>query len=149
MGRKNKNKKLNKAHKEEKKKQAQRVYDLFDNPMTRAALASMTPEQIEHYKKIGEHMYGSIDFEKSEVLNNAPPFLSESLAYITEGIKAGLHISELNKDERKVLEECYGEEWWTHFGYTKEDLDKVVTLNPTLQYTPKNNKITKIKEDTN
>lgn len=142
MGKKTKEKKAKKAAKEEKVKQTQRVYDLFDNPMTRAAMASMTPEQIEHYKKIGEEMYGSIDFEKSEVLNNLPPFLSESLAYITEGIKAGLHISELDKDERKVMEECYGKEWWTHFGYTEADLDEIVTVDPTLQYTAKEDKVT-------
>jgi hypothetical protein len=141
MGKKNKEHKAKKAAKEEIKKQTQRVYDLFDNPMTRAAMASMTPEQIERYKIIGEEMYGNIDFAKSEVLNNAPPFLSESLAYLTEGIKSGLHISELNADEHKVLCECYGEEWYTHFGYVKEDLQHIVTLTPTLRYTPKENKV--------
>ena len=36
--------------------------DLFNNPMVKAALASMTPEQIENYKKIGEKMYGNFKF---------------------------------------------------------------------------------------
>ena len=31
--------------------------DLFNNPMVNNALKAMTPEQIEEYKKIGEHMY--------------------------------------------------------------------------------------------
>ena len=118
-------KKQKKAEELRKKTQA---YDLFDNPMTRAALKSMTPEQIKTYQDIGQKMYGNIDFDKSEVLSNLPPPMAEALAYVKEGIKAGLHPTDLDEDEVNLLKEVYGEEWYTKFGYTAEDLEKIVTV---------------------
>ena len=105
---------------EEKKKQ--RVYDLFDNPMVRSALESMTPEQVESYKRIGKEMYGTIDFEKSEVLSNLPPPMAEALLYIEEGLKSGLHPVDLSKDEIALLVESYGKEWYKKWNWSEQDL---------------------------
>jgi len=105
---------------EEKKKQ--RVYDLFDNPMVRSALESMTPEQVESYKRIGKEMYGTIDFEKSEVLSNLPPPMAEALLYIEEGLKSGLHPTDLSKDEIALLVESYGKEWYKKWNWSEQDL---------------------------
>ena len=47
--------------------------DLFTNPMVEAARAQMSEEDRKHYEKIGEEMYGNMDFETSKNLNNLPP----------------------------------------------------------------------------
>jgi hypothetical protein len=104
-------KKAKKAEKVENERQSKLAYDLFDNPMTRNALKSMTPEQIERYKLIGTQMYGNIDFSKSEVLDNVPPPMTEALAYIKEGFKSGLQIEDLDEDEVFFLKDFYGDDW--------------------------------------
>jgi hypothetical protein len=101
---------------------------LWNNPMTRAAISALSPEQLEKYQKIGEQLYGNVDFEHEEILNNMPQPMAEALAYIVEGLKSGLHPSQTNKKERSLLEECYGESWYEKFNYVKEDLLDIVTL---------------------
>jgi hypothetical protein len=108
--------------KEEDARQKKIAYNLFDDPMINNAVKNLTPEQVEHYKNIGKEMYGSIDFEKSKVLNNIPPYMDESLAYISSGLRSGILPKDLEKEEIAVLEECYGKEWYEKFGYTKDDL---------------------------
>jgi hypothetical protein len=100
--------------------------DLFDNPMINSIKKQMSPEQLENYKKIGEQMYNNVDFQNCQVLNNIPPPMVEALAYISEGLKSGLHPSYLDEDEIKVLKECYGEEWYTKWNYKKEGDDYVI-----------------------
>lgn len=117
-----------KAEKVAKQRQDQVVYDLFDNPMTRAAMNALDSEQIDKYKKIGEEMYGNIDFTQSKVLNNMPAPMAEALAYIVEGLKAGIHPSDLDKDEMKLLEEGYGEKWYERWGYNEKDLESIETI---------------------
>ena len=88
--------------------------DLFTNPMVRAAKASMTPEQIEEYKSIGESMYGDVNFETSQAFNTDNP-MAEAGAYIMEGLKSGMHPDYLDEDEVKVMEDIYGKEWKNKF----------------------------------
>lgn len=78
---------------------------------------SMSKEELEYYEKIGKEMYESIDYENSTVLNQPDEPLIESVAYIKEAVKSGLHPSYLTEDERKVMEEWKGPEWYTYFGY--------------------------------
>ena len=117
-----KQKKLNKAL---AKKKAARVHDLFDNPMVRSAMNSMSVEELEKYKALGESMYGDVDFEQSEVLSSLPPPMAEALAYIVEGLKSGLHPTDLDDDEKALLEESYGKEWYKRFHYTEADLKNI------------------------
>jgi hypothetical protein len=81
------------------------------------ASSMMSSEQIQQYKEMGEKMYNSIDFTTSEVLDNTDSPIAESLAYISEAIKSGLHISYLEENEIEVLRQGYGEEWFKRFGY--------------------------------
>jgi hypothetical protein len=114
----------NKEENKEDDRQTKIAYDLFDNPMTRNIMKQLSVEEIDQYKKIGQELYGSINFEKSEILNNTPPFISnESIAYVLEGIKSGLHPKDLTTDETNLLKEVYGDEWYLKFNYTKEDLE--------------------------
>lgn len=116
-----------KVHNNQKSEPSTSNYDLFDNPMTRAALNALSPEDLERYKHIGESMYGNVNFEGSKVINNMPPPMAEALAYVEEGIKSGLHPSMLDKNEKALLEDQYGKEWYKNFGYVSEDLDCIFT----------------------
>jgi hypothetical protein len=101
---------------------------LFNSEFAKSAIASLSDEDKRKYKKIGEELYGNINFEDSEVLNNIPPPMEEALAYIKEQLKAGLHPSALEENEKVFLEDAYGEKWYEDWGYTKEDLTEIKTL---------------------
>jgi hypothetical protein len=113
--------------------------DLFNNPLVNNALKAMTPEQLEDYKKFGESMYGSVNFEDSTIINNIAAPMEESVAYVEEGIKSGLLPEDLTNDEVCLLQEAYGKEWYKRYGFTesqvpepglslqtKRDIDKAV-----------------------
>jgi hypothetical protein len=102
--------------------------DLFENPMTRAAIAALSEEDKERYRILGEHMFGSINFEDGQSLNNMPPPMAEAVAYVETQIRSGLHISMLEDNEKALLEDAYGDHWYERFNYIKEDLDDIVTL---------------------
>lgn len=101
--------------------------DLFDNPMVTAAKKAMSPQELEYFEKIGKSLYGSIDFEKNQLDNIQPPMI-EALAYIEESIKSGQHISTLEDNEKAILADAYGNNWFKKFGYIEADLNKIVTL---------------------
>ena len=86
--------------------------DLFNNPMVQSAKKALTPEQQEEYKRMGEHMYNTIDFENPET----DP-LAEFAAYVHEGLKSGLHPKDLEEDEVKAMVEFKGDEWYKEYGY--------------------------------
>jgi len=101
--------------------------NLFDNPMVNSARKSMSKEQLEDYRIKGESMFKNIDFENASI-NNMPPMMSDAIYYLEEIIKSGMHISMLEESEKKLLEEVYGEEWYKHFGYVKEDVNEIYTI---------------------
>lgn len=105
---------------------------LFDNPMIENAQKSMTNEQKEHYKKIGEEMYNHVDFEKSEILTNIDNSVKESGKYIYLQVRSGLHPSYLEENEKDIISEVYGVEWYKEFGYNEKDLYEVNTYTPDL-----------------
>ncbi len=111
------------------KRQEQINYGLFDNPSVRNLLKTMSPEDIEKYKKIGEEFYGQIDFEKSEVLANLAPPMAEALAYIKEGIKSGLLPVDFEENEINLLREVYGDEWYKAFNFTEDDVKFLNEVN--------------------
>ena len=117
-------KRLRKKEKEKKKKDEEEVKhnEIWDNPFVKLALDSMTPQQKEDYREIGENIYSSIDFEDTKILNTELEPSAESVAYISSALKSGMHIDFLNEEEIAVLKDVYGEEWYTNFGYTKEDI---------------------------
>lgn len=99
--------------------------DLFDNPMTRSALAAMSDDDKRRYKELGQEMYGHMNFEDAKVLNNVPAPMEEALAYIHEQLKSGLHPSELDDNEKAFLVDSEGEEWYKKWDYIKEDLEQI------------------------
>lgn len=103
---------------------------LWNNSMITSALNSMSSDELDHYKKLGESMFGDINFETASITdkNNVPLFLNDAASYICESIKSGLHPSMLTDDEKIIMENVLGKEWYKKYDYTKEDLDSIVTL---------------------
>ena len=99
--------------------------EIFDNIMVNNALASLSVQDKKRYQQMGEEMYSSVDFSDSTILNNLPPPVVESLKDIEQQIKDGLHPSDMDKDQKNLLKEIYGDEWYTKWGFTKEDLDEI------------------------
>jgi hypothetical protein len=101
---------------------------LWDNPMVRSAMKAMTPEQKQHYKEVGEQMYGNMNFKNSTISIEPEEQMAEAKLYLRELIKSGLHPSHMEENEKAVMENEYGKEWYKEWGYVKEDLDRIVTL---------------------
>ena len=104
--------------------------DLFDNAMTRAAMAALSEEDKQKYKIIGEHLYNRINFEDGQSLNNMPPSMTEAVAYLETSLQAGFHPSMLEENEKALMKETYGDEWYKEWGYVEEDLIDIITLKP-------------------
>jgi hypothetical protein len=99
--------------------------NLFDNSMIRSAMKGMSPEQLENYKKIGEEMYGNVDFVDSKIVNSLPLPMSEAVAYVIQGLKSGLHPKDMDPNEILLLNSNIGEKWYEEFGYTKDDIPNI------------------------
>lgn len=102
--------------------------DLFDNPLARAAIDALSPEQKEHYRTIGEQMYGSINFEDSNMLANPDAVMTEARAHIEHQLLCGLHPSDLEDNEKALLQDAYGEKWYEKWGFVEGDLTEIVTV---------------------
>lgn len=113
---------------EETKEVVQTTGSLFNNPMVESALKAMSPEDLQRYREIGEKMYGTVNFEDSQILNNLPPPMYEAGAYISEQLKSGLHPSMMDDDEKRLMEELFGKEWYSRWGYVEGDLTDIVTV---------------------
>lgn len=108
------NKKLSKDQKlkkESKKREKKINYGLFDNPMVQNIMKSMSSEELKKYKKIGEELYGNINFETSKIENNQPVPANEALAYIELALKSGLGVEDLEENELNFLKNYYGDDW--------------------------------------
>ena len=77
--------------------------DLWNNPMVNNALKAMSKEDLEKYKKIGEQLYGNINFQDSTVINQLTEPVEEAIAYVEEGLKSGLLPEDLEENEEYSL----------------------------------------------
>ena len=112
---------------QEKKNKQERISDLslFNNNMLKNASNAIGETDKQRYKQLGEEMFDSIDFEEGNVLNNYPPPVRESILDIEQQIKDGLHPTDMEESEKKLLEEIYGKEWYKKWGFSKEDLVEI------------------------
>jgi hypothetical protein len=106
----------------------QGMMDLFENPMTKAAMSALSEEDKEKYRIIGEHLYGNTNFENEQSVNSMPTSMTEAVAYLESQLNSGLHPSILEENEKSLLEDAYGKEWYKRWGYVFEDLTDIVTL---------------------
>jgi len=102
--------------------------DLFEGALARTALAALIPEQKKRYQRIGEELYGTVDFEGNQSKSTMGDDMLEAVAYVETQIVSGLHPSMLEQNEKDLLKDAHGDEWYKKWGYTAEDLDDIVTL---------------------
>ena len=117
-------------------KQQNSSYDqnnIFENQMIKSAISALSEEDKKRYKMIGDHLYGRINFEDCQSLNNMPPSMAEAVAYLETQLQAGFHPSMLDENEKALLVDRYGDEWYTQWGYIKDDLVDIITLQPILK----------------
>ena len=85
----------------------------------------MDAKQRAHYKKLGEEMYGTIDFEDRKSINNLPPCTKELVSYLDTVLRSGFHPRYLNKTEIETLFGHCGDKWYEKYGFTFEDLPQL------------------------
>lgn len=51
----------------------------------------------------------------------------KAIEYIEESIKSGQHIFYLEDNEKAILEEKFGKDWYKRYGFVKGDLTGIVT----------------------
>ena len=105
-------------------KEEREAYNMFKDPAIMGIRDSADQETLDRYAKIGEHMYGNMDYTGDDleiILNNR---CKELILRINNGY----HPSFLDESELQVLEEKKGKEWYLTFGYTEEDLKEIVNV---------------------
>lgn len=105
--------------------------NVFNNPMVQSAINAMTPEQLEEYQEMGKYMYSTTNFEeKNPIPKSLEQETVKGIFYIREALKAGLHPEELTKKELQLMYEIYGQKWYEHYGYEKDEVPSApVTLD--------------------
>ena len=96
--------------------------DFFEK-MKKSFIEKVPEEERERYQKFGERFYNSFN------VNTGSPFecdicMEESLAYVVESLKSGLHPKYLTIDEVTLLRAGYGDAWYTKWKYTQNDIPK-------------------------
>jgi len=99
----------------------QTATEMFHKLRTRF-LENLPDEDKEAYRRFGEKFHSSFDVDTGSPIDLSTINMEESLAYLVESLKSGLHPTYLTEDEVVLLKAGYGEEWYTKWGYTKNDL---------------------------
>ncbi len=96
--------------------------------MIQAAKKALTPQQIEEYKRIGEHMYSNTDYHLADVNNvrvkDSNP--TDLLIYATQALRAGGDPKDLTEKELSMLVGVYGDKWYEKFDLDENDIPKQV-----------------------
>lgn len=100
---------------------------IFNNKQFKEAFNSLPKEEQEKYKKIGEDLYNTIDYINTGMtLAEQDP--NEVIAFIENQLRSGIHPSDMEEGEKLIMSDTYGEEWYTKWGYVKEDLNDIITI---------------------
>jgi hypothetical protein len=108
----------------DKRTEEERQKELFEG-IKKNMEKGMTEEQISDLKKLGEKFHESFDVTAGTVEDLNKISMEESLAYVVESIKSGIHPSYLDENEIAMIKSGYGDEWYKKWGYKKEDLEKI------------------------
>ena len=102
--------------------------DIFNSNVAMMAMKSMSVEDVKRYKQFGKEMFSN-DFQKLDYPDSSDiPSTDEAVAYISESIKSGLHPSMLEQNEKELLNDSLGKEWYKKFGYVEGDLNDFLTI---------------------
>ena len=97
----------------------------LDERIVNSSIEQMTDAQKIQYERMAKEMFKNVDFENAKILNQTKPPMEDRLAYITDGLRSGLHPTHLEPDEIITLEDAYGKEWYKKWHYTEADLTQI------------------------
>jgi len=103
---------------------------LFGEKRLKEIAESLSEEDKNRYKQIGEEMYNSIKFEDinsqgSAACDNAESIDLENVSQIKLMLSSGLHPSFLSNQEKDMMKNNYGEKWFETFGFLETDLNRI------------------------
>ena len=90
-------------------------YSFFDDSKMIEIANSLSDEDKERYKKIGEEMYNTIDFDNINQQGNNMDHESvhlENLSQLKLMLSSGIHPSYLTNEEKDMLKNSYGDKWF-------------------------------------
>lgn len=84
----------------------------------------MNNETKTNLEKVGEKFHQSFDVDKGEArkMDTKEIILEESIAYVVENVKSGLHPKYLNTEDVHVLLAAFGKEWYKKFDYEQDEI---------------------------
>lgn len=74
-------------------------------------LKNMSSDEVQEYKKFGEHMYGQFNYEKGLPEGE----YRNAVLYIKMALMSGLNYENFNSDEVKFMEEEFGKDWYDNW----------------------------------
>ena len=99
--------------------------DLFNNPFFENAKKSLTEEQKEEYKKIGEYMYNTEIYKVESVGPKIQAPKEEDIAlYAIQCLKSGADPKDLTDEEIRSLTKVHGEKWYEQFDFSQDEIRK-------------------------
>jgi len=85
--------------------------------MKHSFLDQLDEKEKVKFQKFGEKFYNSFNVDTCQPYDTSSINLEESLAYVVESLKSGLHPKYLTEDEKMLVEAGYGKEWYKKWGY--------------------------------
>ena len=95
---------------------------MFNSQMFQNMLKNLSDEDKEKYRKIGEYMYNTVDYENNEILNKVKTPTEEILGYIELALQSGISLEDLEPEERQYMKDQFGNNWYEKYGFTLEDI---------------------------
>jgi hypothetical protein len=89
---------------------------LFESMKT-SLVKNLSEDDKASYQKFGEKFHKMLETMSFETEGRNEICMEESLSYIVESLKSGLHPRYLSLDEQKLVEAGYGEKWFQKWGY--------------------------------
>lgn len=90
---------------------------IINNPMACQARAAMDPEDLEAYRKEGEYIFGNLGDDGS-----FDPEKSMLVRELGEKLRAKMHPAFVTDEERALMVQYVGKDWYAQFGFTEADL---------------------------
>lgn len=96
--------------------------DFFEK-MKKTFLDNASQEEKDRYQKFGEKFYNQFNVDTGKPNCMDPTIcMEESLAYVVESLKSGLHPKHLTFDEATLLKAGYGDKWFEKWGYQEKEI---------------------------
>lgn len=110
------------------KEEEEKIQKAFFQQMRKNMESQLPPEKVAEMQRLGEKLHAEGGLDTQKVMTSDKPKveidMEESVAWVSENLKAGLLPTHLTEDEHILILSAYGHKWYEEFGYTWDDLDK-------------------------